>query len=198
GHDRERAAHARPHRLARGPRVRAAHVQPRGGRDRRGASRAGAVTGPPDLAAVELFEGLPSDERAHLARLMTPFDEPVGTALFREGDPSDGLYLVTSGALRVVRPGPHGMAVPLATLGPGAVVGELSLLGASARTATVLVARQAEGWRLDRRAFDVLLADLRPTAVALIRRLGLLAAERVRDRYETIAAHLGVTPTAGA
>jgi CRP-like cAMP-binding protein len=156
------------------------------------------VTEPPDLSAVELFEGLPADELEHLARLMTPFDEPVGAALFKEGDPSDGLYLLTSGALRVVRPGPHGMAVPLATLGPGAVVGELSLLGSSPRTATVLVARQAQGWRLDRRAFDVLRADLRPMAVALIRRLGLLAAERVRDRYETIAAHLGVTPTAGA
>jgi len=90
------------------------------------------------------------------------------------------------------------MAIPLATLGPGAVVGELSLLGSSPRTATVLVARQAQGWRLDRRAFDVLRADLRPMAIALIRRLGVLAAERMRDRYETIAAHIGVTPAPGA
>ena len=74
------------------------------------------------------------------------------------------------------------------------MVGELSLLGNGPRTATVLVARQAEGWRLDRRAFDVVRADLRPGSVALIRRLGILAAERVRDRYETIAAHIGVTP----
>jgi CRP/FNR family cyclic AMP-dependent transcriptional regulator len=152
----------------------------------------------PDLSAVALFEGLPEDELEHLARLMHPFDEPVGAALFKEGDPSDGLYLLTSGALRVVRPGPHGMAVPLATLGPGTVVGELSLLGNGARTATVLVGRQAEGWRLDRRAFDVLRADLRPMAVALVRRLGMLAAERMRDRYETIAAHIGVTPAPGA
>ena len=42
-----------------------------------------------------------------------------------------------------MRPGPHGMAIPLATIGPGAVVGELSLLGNGGRTATVLVARQA-------------------------------------------------------
>ena len=152
----------------------------------------------PDLSAVDLFADLPGEELEHLARLMRPFDEPVGTPLFNEGDRSDGLYLLTSGALRVVRPGPHGMAVPLATLGPGAVVGELSMLGSGARTATVLVARQAEGWRLDRRAFDVLRADLRPMAVALIRRLGMLAAERMRDRYETIAAHLGVTPAPGA
>ena len=151
-----------------------------------------------DLSAVELFAGLPEDELEHLARMMRPFDEPVGSALFREGDVSDGLYLLTSGALRVVRPGPHGMAIPLATLGPGAVVGELSLLGSSPRTATVLVARQAQGWRLDRRAFDVLRADLRPMAIALIRRLGVLAAERMRDRYESIAAHLGVTPAPGA
>ena len=41
-------------------------------------------------------------------------------------------------------------------------------------------------------------ADLRPGSVALIRRLGTLAAQRMRDRYEAIAAKLGVTPTAGA
>ena len=34
--------------------------------------------------------------------------------------------------------------------------------------------------------------------MALIRRLGTLAAQRMRDRYEAIAAKLGVTPTAGA
>jgi len=152
----------------------------------------------PDLSAVELFTELPADEREHLARLMRPFSAPVGATLFAEGEPSDGLYLLTGGALRVVRPGPHGMAIPLSTIGPGAVVGELSLLGNGARTATLLVARQAEGWRLDSRAFDVVRADLRPGSVALIRRLGILAAERMRDRYETIAAHLGVTPAPGA
>jgi CRP/FNR family cyclic AMP-dependent transcriptional regulator len=156
------------------------------------------VTELPELADVELFEGVPAGELEHLGRLMRPFSAPVGTQLFKEGDPSDGLYLLTSGALRAVRPGPHGMAIPLATIGPGAVVGELSLLGNAARTATVLVARQAGGWRLDRRAFDVLRADLRPSSVALIRRLGMLAAERMRDRYESIAAHLGVTPAPGA
>ena len=91
------------------------------------------------------------------------------------------------------------MAIPLATMGPGAVVGELSLLGNGPRTATVLVARQAEGWRL--RPPRVRRAAGRPAArlaVALIRRLGVLAAERMRDRYESIAAHIGVTPAPGA
>src|SRR5207253_2016328 len=55
-----------------------------------------------------------------------------------------------------------------------------------------------EGWHLDGRAFEVLRADLRPGAVALIRRLGILAAQRMHDRYETIASRLGVTPAAGA
>ena len=90
----------------------------------------------PDLSGVDLFDVLPEDERDHLARLMRPFSAPVGTTLFAEGDPGDGLYVLTSGALRVLRPGPHGMAVPLATLGPGTVVGEMSMLGPGTRTAS--------------------------------------------------------------
>jgi CRP/FNR family cyclic AMP-dependent transcriptional regulator len=156
------------------------------------------LTGLPDLSGVELFEVLPEDERDHLARLMRPFSAAEGATLFAEGDPGDGLYVLTEGSLRVVRPGPHGMDVPLATIGPGAIVGELSMLGAGTRTATVAVAREASGWKLDRRAFEVLRADLRPGSVALIRRLGRLAAERMRTRYEAIAAQLGVTPAAGA
>ena len=152
----------------------------------------------PDLSAVELFAELAPDERDHLARMMRPFSAPVGTTLFREGDPGEGLYVLTAGALRVVRPGPHGTAVPLATIGPGSVVGELSMLGASTRTATVMVARAASGWRLDRPALEVLRADLRPGSVTLLRRLSLLAAERMRDRYATVAAQLGVRAEAGA
>jgi CRP-like cAMP-binding protein len=152
----------------------------------------------PDLSSVALFEELPPDEREHLARLMNPFSAGAGETLFSEGDPSDGLYVLDSGTLEVVRPGPHGMSVPLATIRPGAVVGELSMLGSGARTATVVVVDDATGWHLHRRAFDVLRADLRPGSVALVRRLGTLAAQRMRDRYEAIAAKLGVTPTAGA
>jgi len=152
----------------------------------------------PDLAAVDLFDELPADEREHLARLMRPFSAPVGTTLFSEGDPGDGLYVLTAGALRVVRPGPHGMSIPLATIGPGSVVGELSMLGAGTRTATVVVARAMRGWHLDRNAVEVLRADLRPGSIAVIRRLGILAAERMRDRYEAIASQLGVTPAPGA
>lgn len=142
----------------------------------------------PDLSAVELFAALPADERERLEHVMAPFGAQVGATLFAEGDPGDGLYVLTAGALRVVRPGPHGVAIPLATIGPGSVVGELSMLGAGARTATVVVARDALGWHLPRMA----------VSVALLRRLMVLAAERMRDRYEAIAACLGAEPAAGA
>lgn len=118
---------------------------------------------------------------------MRPFSARVGETLFDEGDPGDGLYVLARGALRVVRPGPHGVTIPLATIGPGSVVGELSLLGAGARTATVVVAREASGFLLPRAA----------VSTALLRRLAWLAAERMRDRYEAIAARLDFAAAGG-
>lgn len=141
----------------------------------------------PDLSGVELFADLPAREQEHLAQMMRPFEAPVGATLFSEGDAGDGLYVLAEGALQVVRPGPHGMSVPLATLGPGSVVGELSMLGAGTRTATVVVARAASGWQLAREA----------ASIALLHRVSLLAVARMRDRYEAIAEQLGVTPEAG-
>jgi CRP-like cAMP-binding protein len=142
----------------------------------------------PDLAGVELFAELSPRERDHLAQMMQPFAAQTGATLFCEGEPGDGLYLLSGGALRVVRPGPHGMAVPLATLGPGSVVGELSMLAGGTRTATVVVARAASGWHLARTAA--------PTA--LLRRISMLAVARMRDRYEAIAARLGAATEPGA
>jgi CRP-like cAMP-binding protein len=151
----------------------------------------------PDFSAFALFAGLPPDELEDLGRLMRPFAAPAGSVLFAEGAAGDGMFLLQAGTLEAVRPGPHGTAESLATLGPGAVVGELSMLGPGTRTATVNVLEDASGWILDPRAFDLLRLDLRPGSVALARRLGELAAERMRDRYEAIAARMGVVPTPG-
>ncbi len=57
---------------------------------------------------------------------------PKGTALLRQGDEGDELYLLLDGIVSVSVDG-----APLAELGPGAVLGERAGLGGGRRTATV-------------------------------------------------------------
>ena len=60
----------------------------------------------------------------------------AGTALFRQGDPSDRIYVVERGQVDVVRDTPDG-EVLLATLGPGEHLGEMGPLFGLPRSATV-------------------------------------------------------------
>ena len=59
----------------------------------------------------------------------------AGKELFREGDPGDGLFLVVTGEIDVVKRGPRGER-SLARLGPGGVLGEMSLITTEPRSAT--------------------------------------------------------------
>ncbi len=56
--------------------------------------------------------------------------------LFEAHDASDGLYVLERGALRIYIRNPSGDEIELAVLQPGAVLGEMSLLGESTRSAS--------------------------------------------------------------
>ena len=70
-----------------------------------------------------------------------------GEHLYRKGDAADGMYLLVSGRLRVVR---DGDLEPASELGRGASIGELAVLDDSPRTESVIAIRDSQLVRLDR------------------------------------------------
>jgi CRP-like cAMP-binding protein len=148
------------------------------------------------LSTVPLFAVLPPEDREHLALLMRPFHAEAGSVFFRAGDAGDRMYVVESGELRVTRPALHEPDIELGLVGPGAVFGELALLGSGVRTATVTAVTDADGWVLDRPIFDALSADPRRASFLLVRRLGELALLRLNERYAATAQSLGHPDTA--
>jgi CRP-like cAMP-binding protein len=59
-----------------------------------------------------------------------------GQVLFEANASSDGLYVLERGELRIYIRNPSGDVIELATLTPGAVIGEMSLLGEATRSAS--------------------------------------------------------------
>jgi predicted acylesterase/phospholipase RssA/CRP-like cAMP-binding protein len=84
---------------------------------------------------------------------------PKGAFVFHEGDVGDTMYLVESGQVAVVG---RDARETIAHLGPGSFVGEISLLLAQPRTASLRVMIDAELWALRKEDFEALLAT-RPT-----------------------------------
>jgi len=96
------------------------------------------------LAQCSLFKQLPPGELAALEAVALPRRFATGEVLFREGDPGDGLYVIQSGELQVTcLVGPNDPRV-LTTFGPGDVVGEMTVVDAQPRSATVIVTQAAE------------------------------------------------------
>ena len=87
-----------------------------------------------------------------------------GEVIVREGAPSDELFLVVGGRLRVVRASADGDELVEAEIGRGETVGELGLITGDRRSATVYAIRDSILARLTRDSYDVL-CRRHPTAM---------------------------------
>lgn len=87
------------------------------------------------LSTSPLFTSVPVDELETFSRLATPVTIKAGTSVIKAGTPGREAFMVESGELRVERDN-----APIAVLGPGDFVGELSLLTQAERNADVVAA----------------------------------------------------------
>jgi len=78
----------------------------------------------------------------------------AGQALFLAGDPCTGCYELIEGLLKVTLDLPSGRQRILAILGPGALVGELSVIDGTPRSASVTTIRASRLRFVTRAAFD--------------------------------------------
>jgi CRP-like cAMP-binding protein len=84
------------------------------------------------LASIELFTGLSKKELAAIDRLMTPIDIKAGKEVIKEGTAGREAFIIVEGTASVWREGKL-----IASVGSGAVLGEVALLANRTRTATV-------------------------------------------------------------
>jgi CRP-like cAMP-binding protein len=91
------------------------------------------------------FDSIPLPGLQHLALRGHQRAFLAGSQLMHQGDPSDCMYLIVIGQVRVERAHPDLIEpLVLAELGPGDVVGEMGLLDAGPRSATVVAVEDTE------------------------------------------------------
>lgn len=134
-----------------------------------------AVMRPSDLprllAASATFGALDEAARAALAGALVWLGLPGGRALFKAGEPSDALYLLASGSLGVF----DAQGALRHLLAAGDSVGAAGLVTGEPRRRTVRALRDSQLLRLDRAAFEALLAR-HPHALSAVAREAVLRA----------------------
>lgn len=130
---------------------------------------------PASAAPVRLLADLGDEDWEKFIGFTARRRYPAGAAIVRAGERGPALFLVASGAVRVLLPG----AVP-AVRGEGEVIGLLSFLDGAPHAADVTAAGEVELLMLTPDALTQLAAWQPRIAVALLRDLGAHAAARLR------------------
>ena len=94
------------------------------------------------LATAPLFAPLDRRQRFDLIRRFTAHDVAAGVHVIEEGATGRGLFMLLSGEVDVSKRD-QGSKVLLASLGPGDVFGEISLVHDEPASATVTAAKQS-------------------------------------------------------
>jgi CRP/FNR family transcriptional regulator, cyclic AMP receptor protein len=132
------------------------------------------------LKAVPLFASFPEDQLRMLTMVVTRKSAPRSTTIMAGGDPTDSLYIVLSGRLKVMMSDAEGKEVILSILGPGEFFGEMGLIDDEPRSATVVTIEPCELLSIAKRDFKKALAENFEMSMAVMR--GLVKRLREADR----------------
>ena len=124
------------------------------------------------LRGVSLFQGCSTKDLEKIARASDEIRMPAGSLIVDQGQTGREAFIVLEGTVVVKRNGKK-----INTVGPGTVVGELSLLDHGPRTATVVCETDCVLLLLDQRHFMGVLDDVPTLAHKLLATL----AGRIRD-----------------
>ncbi len=89
-----------------------------------------------NLKKAGLFRDLSDSELEVVMKKVFEKTYKKGSMLFVEGMPGEVLYIIIEGGIDVTKKGRDGSEIEVAKLGPGEVVGEMSLIDSGPRTAS--------------------------------------------------------------
>ena len=132
------------------------------------------------LRHVPLFAVLDEKQLAALASVMSRKSALKNRTIIKAGDPTDSLYIIIAGRIKVQMADDEGKEVILSVLGPGDFVGEMGLLDDAPRAATVVTIEPSEFITVSKDDFNALLKDNYDMAMVIMR--GLVKRLREADR----------------
>ena len=116
------------------------------------------------LKSIDLFSLIPGADLAQVAAIATEEARESGEEIFADGEFGDALYLVLEGKVRVHREGRT-----VAELVERECFGEMALLDAEPRSATVTTIDRTQLLRIGREEFQELLVEKPEIATGIIK-----------------------------
>jgi CRP/FNR family cyclic AMP-dependent transcriptional regulator len=106
-----------------------------------------------DLSRIDLFRNLPGADLRRLGELLRRKTFTAGKSLMTVDQTGEVVYFILSGAVKVHVEQEDGADVSISILGPGEVIGEMSALDQTNRSASVVTIEETTLLWMDREAF---------------------------------------------
>jgi diguanylate cyclase (GGDEF)-like protein len=133
------------------------------------------------LTRVSLFHALTPEDLDRIASAAVAVEFAEGDHIVEAGNTGSSLFIIVEGSVQVLYPG-RSADVQLALLGPGDFFGEMALLNAKPRSATVRARTPVRVLELEQDAFRRLILDFPRVAIKILEILSL----RIRTADEHI------------
>lgn len=116
------------------------------------------------LKSIDLFSQIPGEDLTQVALVSTEERHEPGDEVFAEGETADALYLVLDGKVRV-----HKNDRVIAELGERECFGEMGILDAAPRSATVTAISDTNLLKISREDFQEIMAEKPEIASGIIK-----------------------------
>jgi CRP/FNR family cyclic AMP-dependent transcriptional regulator len=123
------------------------------------------------LKTVPLFASFQEDQLRMLTTVVSRKSAPRANTVMAGGDPTDSLYIILSGRVKIMMSDSDGKEVILSILGPGEFVGEMGLIDDEPRSASVVTLEPCELLSIAKRDFKKCMGDNFEMAMTVMRSL---------------------------
>ncbi|MDO3376867.1 Crp/Fnr family transcriptional regulator [Geoalkalibacter halelectricus] len=146
---------------------------------------------------ADMFSWLREDEQMELAKRSEMVTCKRNSRFFFAEEPSDNIFLVKQGRVKLLRASPEGREIILDILGPGEIFGELALTGEERRSHSAEALDDAMVCIIARKDFEELLRRHPEMALRVLKLIGLRRRElemRLEDLvFQPLAGRLAIT-----
>jgi len=139
------------------------------------------------LTKSDIVRGMTSEEVRQFLPHLVSFEVGKGKVLVREGEPGQYLALLISGEIQVLKRRKDGAQMVLSTLGPGHVIGEMSVVDEGLRSATIRASKDSMIVALTRESYLRLAKESPRVALAVLTEVARELSGKLRRMVDYVA-----------
>ena len=136
------------------------------------------------------FSDFTRDNIQKMAVFMQVYQAEPGEMIIREGDVDDYMLFIIEGRVNIVKTDSHGERRPMTIVGPGSILGEMSMIDGEPRFASCIALESTTFCVLSRDSMVRIIMEEAALGAKILIKLVTLLSERLRDTSSNLLHYL--------